>query len=144
MNYIASEPNIGMDKPIPTCYLYILYSARLCLAQHAEQQQNQLFNVLQRLLLGHQLRMHLVQDLQNTHTHTHTLSFTDMCMKRGLESTLFYNHFQEFTFTDHYLNQCNEKNLLNEESPKTEVNIELGKKHWKSADLRQSYFLTYT
>lgn len=74
VNYIVSQPDTGMVELINTCYLHILYSARLCLAQHAEQQQDQLFNVLQRLLLGHQLRMHLVQDLQNKQTNTHTHS----------------------------------------------------------------------
>lgn len=56
------------------CYLHVLYSAWLSLTQHVEQQQNQVLDVLQRLLLGNQVRMHLVQHLHNTHEHrsTHT------------------------------------------------------------------------
>ncbi len=61
-----------MYKCVCVCYLHILYSAGLSLTKHAEQEQDQLLDVLQCLLLGHQIRMHLVQYLQNTHTYTHT------------------------------------------------------------------------
>lgn len=44
-------------------HLDVLARARLSLAQHTEQLQDQLLHVLQRLLLGHQVRMHLVQYL---------------------------------------------------------------------------------
>lgn len=59
---------------VRACYLHVLYSAWLSLTQHVEQQQDQVLDVLQRLLLGNQVRMHLVQHLHNTHKHrsTHT------------------------------------------------------------------------
>lgn len=44
-------------------HLDVLARARLSLTQHTEQLQDQLLHVLQRLLLGHQVRMHLVQYL---------------------------------------------------------------------------------
>lgn len=47
-------------------HLDVLDGAGLSLTQHAEQQQDQLLDVLQRLLLGHQVRMHLIQYLQHT------------------------------------------------------------------------------
>lgn len=54
------------------CYLHVLYSAWLSLTQHVEQQQDQVLDVLQRLLLGNQVRMHLVQHLHNTQTQINT------------------------------------------------------------------------
>lgn len=45
-------------------HLHILDAAGLSLTQRAEQLQDELLNVLQRLLLGLQVRMHLVQDLE--------------------------------------------------------------------------------
>lgn len=41
-------------------HLHILHAARLSLTQHAEQLQDQILDVLQRLLLGLQVGMHLV------------------------------------------------------------------------------------
>lgn len=60
------RPMIGRSLPQCVRYLHVLHSAWLSLTQHAEQQQDQLLDVLQRLLLGHQVRVHLVQYLQNT------------------------------------------------------------------------------
>lgn len=51
-------------------HLHVLHCARLSLTQHAEQQQDQLFDVLQRLLLGLQVGVYLVQYLQRAATHT--------------------------------------------------------------------------
>lgn len=47
-------------------YLYILNTSWLSLTQQTEQQKNKLLYVLQRLLLGDQVRMNLLQHLQHT------------------------------------------------------------------------------
>lgn len=57
-------------------YLHILHSSGLSLTQHAEQQEDQLLNVLKRLLLGDQVRMHLIENLQHTQSQS-VLAYTD-------------------------------------------------------------------
>lgn len=76
-------------------HLDVLARARLSLTQHTEQLQDQLLHVLQRLLLGHQVRMHLVQYL-NTHTHRSViasltargfLTVTNKCARQLMNAT---------------------------------------------------------
>lgn len=51
-------------------HLHVLHAAWLCLAEHVEQQQDQLLDVLQRILLGRQLGVHLAQHLHgDRHVH---------------------------------------------------------------------------
>lgn len=54
-----------------TSHLHILHGARLCHAQHVEQLQDQLLDVLQGVLLRHEARVDLLLHLNNERTERH-------------------------------------------------------------------------